>query len=441
VSLAAAAARAVERKDDCFASAASRSDPENRAVKILYHHRIRSKDGQYVHLEELVGALRAAGHEVLVVGPNAVGDAAFGSDAGLVAWLKRRLPLTLYELAEWLYGFHAYRRLAKAIAAFAPDVLYERYNLYLTAGVKARRRFGLPMLLEVNAPIYAERKRFDGIALDRLARASEAEAWCGADVVLPVTQALADIVRETTGPAQRIEVIPNGINLEHFAEPSGVEQVRRNWKLDDRVVLGFTGFVRDWHGLDRVIAAIAKDGPAHPRVLFVVGDGPARADLEAQAVALGIASRVIFTGVVPREDIPTFVSTFDIALQPAVVPYASPLKLFEYLALGRAIVAPDQSNIREVLDDGVNALLFDPRDPVGLTGAIDRLSGDAALRARIATGAERTIAERGLTWTRNAARVSALFDELRARGNPLAAGVEDLRTVEAGGDVAQQKVA
>ena len=393
-------------------------------MKILYHHRIRSKDGQYVHLEELVGALRDLGHDVRVVGPDAVGSAAFGSDAGAVAWMKRRLPRAVYELAEWAYGFHAYRRLARAIAAFGPDVLYERYNLFSTAGIKARTRFGLPLLLEVNAPIYAERKRFDGIALDGLARASERAAWRGADVLLPVTRALAGIVRETAGSARRMEVIANGINLAHFAGPFDGAAVRARWALDGRLVLGFTGFVRDWHGLDRVIDAIATDGPEHPRMLFVIGDGPARAALEAQAERLGIASRVVFTGIVPRNEIPAYVSTFDIALQPAVVPYASPLKLFEYLALGRAIVAPDQPNIREVLDDGVNALLFDPEAPDGLTRAIERLSVDAALRGRLAAGARATIERRGLTWARNAERVTGLFEELLiARGRPVASVV------------------
>ena len=90
-------------------------------MKILYHHRIRSMDGQYVHLEEMVGALRAAGHEVRIVGPEAVGEAAFGSDAGLVAWLKKLLPQSLYELAEWAYDVYAFRRLMRRRSrAFAP---------------------------------------------------------------------------------------------------------------------------------------------------------------------------------------------------------------------------------------------------------------------------------------------------------------------------------
>ncbi len=395
-------------------------------MKILYHHRIRSKDGQYVHLEELVGALRRRGHEVCVVGPAAMEETAFGSDAGLVAWLKRHLPQALYELAEWGYDRVAYRRLAKAVAAFRPDVLYERYNLFLTAGVRAKRRFGLPMLLEVNAPLFDERKAFGGIALESLARGTERAAWRGADVVLPVTRVLADTVQREAGGDVAVAIVPNGINVEHFAGPFDTAAVRRRWRLDGKLVLGFTGFVRDWHALDRVVDAIAQDPPDHPRVLLVVGDGPARAALEAQAGRLGVSSRVIFTGVVPRADVPAHVASFDIALQPAVVAYASPLKLFEYLALGRAIVAPSTPNIREVLEHERNALLFDAESPAAMVAAIERLTADAALRARLSAGARATIAERGFTWDRNAERVTALFERLlqaQAGGAPVASSV------------------
>jgi glycosyltransferase involved in cell wall biosynthesis len=112
--------------------------------------------------------------------------------------------------------------------------------------------------------------------------------------------------------------------------------------------------------------------------------------------------------VIPRDRVPEHVAAFDIALQPAVVPYASPLKLFEYLALAKAIVAPRQPNIEEVLTDNDNALLFDADDPNGLEAALTRLSTDAALRERIAAGAGATIARLGLTWNRNAQRVAAL---------------------------------
>jgi len=101
-----------------------------------------------------------------------------------------------------------------------------------------------------------------------------------------------------------------------------------------------------------------------------------------------------------------------VALQPEVVAYASPLKLFEYLALGRAIVAPASANIKEILRHEHNALLFDPKDRTGFYTAVRRICDDASLRARIAAEASRTIEALGLTWKNNATRVTNLFIQL-----------------------------
>lgn len=384
-------------------------------MKILYHHRTRSKDGQYVHIEEMIRALRAQGHEVVIVAPPSAETESFGSDAGPVAWLKRHLPKTFYELMELSYSLVAYRRLAKAVKQHRPDVLYERYNLFLPSGIWLKRKYKLPMLLEVNAPILEERARYDGLALTRLARWSQSYAWNNADMVLPVTRVLGDIVASYGVPAERIEVIPNGIDPERFAGAPDVLEAKRALGLEEYLVLGFTGFVRDWHGLDKVIDLIAQDPPESRRHLLVVGDGPVRAELEQQARDLGIEHRVKFTGIVGRDDVARHVAAFDIALQPAVVKYASPLKLFEYLVLGKAIVGPDQPNIREILQDGHNAVLFDPDTPGGLAGAVKRLCDDLALRTRVAANARAAIDEQGLTWGANARRAVALFERLLRR--------------------------
>lgn len=381
-------------------------------MKILYHHRTRSKDGQYVHIEEMVGALRSLGHEVCIVAPAGAEDEAFGADAGMVAWLKRHMPKFAYEIAELAYSLVAYRQLAVAVRHFQPDCLYERYNLFLPAGVWISRRFKLPMLLEVNAPLLDERSRYDGLALTRLARWSEGYAWRNADRVLPVTQVMADIVATYGVAPERMQVIPNGINSERF-KPSSIAAAKTALGLESSLVLGFTGFVRDWHGLDKVIDMIAGDAPDAGRTLLIVGDGPARAGLEQQASRLRISHRVRFTGLVERDDVARHVAAFDIALQPAVVSYASPLKLFEYLALGKAIIGPAQPNIEEILRDGYNAVLFDPADPHAMPQAISRLCEDKALRVHVAENARRTIDEQQLTWVGNARKVVALFQTLQ----------------------------
>jgi len=384
-------------------------------VKILYHHRTRSKDGQYVHIEEMIHALRQQGHEVVIVAPPSAETESFGSDAGAVALLKRWLPKWFYELMELGYSLVAYRRLAKAVRQHRPDCLYERYNLFLPAGVWLARKHKLPLLLEINAPILEERSRYDGLALKRLARWSQAYAWRNADVALPVTRVLGDIVASYGVPEERIVVIPNGINGERFGAAPDVGAAKRALGLDGKLVLGFTGFVRDWHGLDKVIDLIAVDPPAAQRHLLVVGDGPARAALEKQARELGIADRVNFTGIVGRDDVARHVAAFDIALQPAVVAYASPLKLFEYLALGKAIVGPAQPNIEEILTHDQNAVLFDPESTASFAAAVERLCGDHVLREKVATGARASIVEQKLTWHENALRVVDLFGKLQRR--------------------------
>lgn len=378
-------------------------------MRILYHHRTASNDGQAVHIEELIGSLRSLGHEVHVVAPGGMHRAAgMGSDVGWVAKLKTRMPKAAYELLELAYSLVAYARIVAAARSFKPDVIYERYNLFLLTGVLLKLRLGLPLLLEVNAPLAHERARFGGLGLPWLARWSEGVAWRRADFVLPVTHVLAGHVKQRGVPDSRIVVIPNGINESVFAKAPTPMAARQALDLADALVLGFTGFVRDWHGVDRVVRWLATPSAPANAMLLVVGDGPARNDLEALAESLLVSSRVRFTGFVSRDQVPAYVAAFDIALQPSVVPYASPLKLFEYLALSKAIIAPAVPNIKEVLRHEHNALLFEESRDDAFEEVLTRLCADPELRRSLGKSAGETIAQLGLTWGRNAERVVEL---------------------------------
>jgi hypothetical protein len=129
-------------------------------MKILYHHRTASRDGQSTHIDEMIGGLRAEGHSVVESSPQVGSDNAKGGSPGWVGRLKNLLPRQIYELAELAYSVAAYRKLAGAIKRDRPDGIYERYNLYLLAGVWAKKRFGLPLILEVNAPMALERRQY-----------------------------------------------------------------------------------------------------------------------------------------------------------------------------------------------------------------------------------------------------------------------------------------
>ena len=381
-------------------------------MKILYHHRIASKDGQYVHVEELTKALKKLGHEIIMVCPDVTKNSDFGSEGGLVPLMKRFIPGFIYELLELAYAFFAYLKLSRAVKHHQPNCLYERYNLYSPAGVWIKWRYKLPMLLEVNAPIFDERSKYNGIAIPWLARWSERYTWTGADRVLPVTQVLANYVKDAGVDESRIIVIPNGIDPEKFENVPDIIEAKKRLGLEGCQVMGFTGFVREWHGLERVLDLLKDQQGGQGRHLLVVGDGPARGDIEKRAAQLNVSDKVTFTGIVPRDQVIDLVAAFDVALQPDVVAYASPLKLFEYMALGKAIVAPNTPNIREILINNKNALLFDLDDEASFLKCVAISLSDQDLQQSLGLSAKKTITERKLTWINNARIVEALVKDM-----------------------------
>ena len=222
-------------------------------MRILYHHRTASRDGQSVHIDELIDAFRRRGHEIRIVGPADEGEIEFGDENRLISGLKKSLPGAVYELLELGYSLLTAIRLRRVFRQFKPDLFYERYNLFSPAGAWIHRRYGVPHLLEVNSPLAEEREKFGDLRLRRLARWSERYAWRNADRVMPVTQVLAEHIRAVGVPDARISIIKNGINRDRFDPGTDSSGRRRELGLEGALVLGFTGFVREWHGLSEVI--------------------------------------------------------------------------------------------------------------------------------------------------------------------------------------------
>ncbi|HEY1411939.1 MAG TPA: glycosyltransferase family 4 protein [Rhodopila sp.] len=381
-------------------------------MRILFHHRIASRDGQAVHIEEMIAALQRQGHETILVGPPGFETTEFGDSNPFVDRIKRLIPGALYELLEVAYSVKAFLRLRAAVRLHRPDVIYERFSLFLFAGIWIRRLSGLPLLLEVNSPLYEERAKNDGLRQHRLGRWAQRMLWNRADHVLPVTGVLARTVAAYGVPASRITVIPNGINPERFGAVPPTDAAKAALSLPPRLVLGFTGFIRGWNAVHRLIDFVALQQDHFDLHILVVGDGPARESLQEHARSRGVADRLTISGIVGRDDVARHVAAFDIAVLPGLTPYSSPLKLFEYLQLGRAIIAPDTENIREILTDGQDAVLFDTEADGDLEAALLRLCGDPALRVRLGNAARSTITTKSLTWNRNAERVVAIAETL-----------------------------
>jgi glycosyltransferase involved in cell wall biosynthesis len=385
-------------------------------MRILFHHRIASRDGQAVHIEELIAALRRQGHETILVGPPSFMSTGFGGSNPLVDRIKRSFPGALYELSEIGYNAKAFLRLRAAVRAHRPDIIYERFSLFLLAGLWMHRLSGIPMLLEVNSPLYEERTKNDGLRLRRLGRWAQRLLWNHVDHILPVTHVMAGIVTDYGVRPSSITVIPNGIDPERFPANTDVGSAKAALGLPPRLILGFTGFIRGWNAVHRLIDFVALHYARFDLHVLVVGDGPACNSLQEYAGERGVADRLTIAGVVQRDHVARYVAAFDIAVLPGLTSYSSPLKLFEYLQLGRAIVAPDTENICEILTHGRDALLFDPAEEGGLEKALLRLCADATLRAELGCSARQTISSKSLTWSSNAKRVVAVAEAVIERG-------------------------
>jgi glycosyltransferase involved in cell wall biosynthesis len=389
--------------------------------RILYHHRTQALDGQRVHINAIQQALREQGHEVLEVSPLPAVESAGGR--AVPTWRRRVLqsvagltPKGAYEALELSYNLVGYRALRAAIRSFKPSFIYERYALNTVAGVWASQRTGVPLLLEVNSPLAEEKSRLKQLLFHGVALRLERYALRRATGVLAVTDVLADMLRASAGLRNgRVVTVHNGVDPDEIARRES-ERAAARADLgcgDDAVVVGAVGFFREWHGIDVALKAFADlQGGAPHTTVVLVGDGPAVPGLQRLTNDLGLAGSVKFTGAVPHERVARHLSAMDAVIIPRAVEYASPLKLFEYMAGGKAIIAPRQPNLLEVITDGHDALCFDPDDVAGFRGALARVVRDAELRARLGAAARATIAAKRLTWSGNAARITQTFERL-----------------------------
>jgi glycosyltransferase involved in cell wall biosynthesis len=221
------------------------------------------------------------------------------------------------------------------------------------------------------------------------------------------------LVRERHVPAGRVRLIWNGAPLDAFAPVSAdvARDARRSLGVaEDALVVGTIGRLSEQKGHRYLIEAAAALLPPRPRAhLVIVGDGDQMDALRTQAATLGIASRVTLAG--HRADVPALLGAIDVFAISSTYE-GTPLALFEAMAAGKAIVSTAVDGCREVLEDGVTALLVPPRDPAALAAALGRVVDDATLRRSLAGNARAASTRYDIRTC--VAGMEALYDEVLA---------------------------
>jgi glycosyltransferase involved in cell wall biosynthesis len=333
-----------------------------------------------------------------------------------------------FPLPEW--SLQAYNRdlVAASDDLDRPQFVYQRNGLYGYAGLLLARRWNVPFVLEYNGS-----EVWVGDHWGRPVRARQGAVEVedlmirSADLVTVVSRPLIQDAVARGAETSRVLLCPNAVDPARYHPDIDGSAVRSRYGLGDSVVIGFIGTFGPWHGtvlLTEAFAALEALLPPGANVrLLMIGDGHDLAAAKAVIAQAGLSAKAVFAGLVPQQDGPAHLAAADILVNPTQKNpdgsefFGSPTKLYEYMGMGRAIVAARLGQMAEVLEDGRTALLTPPGDRAALASALARLCVDRELRFRLSSAARREVEEKH-TWRHRVAAIKARL--ARVAGGPIA---------------------
>lgn len=316
------------------------------------------------------------------------------------------------------------RPFADASRSFVPthaSFIYQRYSLNNYSGVVVAMERGIPFVLEYNgSEVWINRNWAQPLIHERLSIAIEDLNLAAADIIVVVSRPMRDELVARGVSADKILVNPNGVDPDAYSPVVDGSGVRARYGMEDETVIGFIGTFGAWHGAEVLADAFGRLLHARPELrprlrLMLVGDGMRMPEVRAAIARHDVEDRCVLTGLVPQAEGPSYLAACDILVSPHVpnpdgTPFfGSPTKLFEYMAMGRPIVASALDQIAEVLDPST-AVLTRPGDTDDLVRGLLEIIDDPARGAWRGQAARRAALERH-TWRDHTRRIiDALVD-------------------------------
>lgn len=366
-------------------------------MKILYysshpHLNLSAQTGYGIHMREVISEFRKLGIEVYPV-INGGKELNTGNhsvaQAHQKSLIKNILPSIIWQTIRDLQLLQIDRRLKielkEQIRKIEPDLIYERGYYLMSSGVDAAAELNIPIIIEINAPYPEERIKMEGYSLiSGLANLVIKKQLRTVQKFVVVSEALKLFYsKKLEGEDLNIVATPNGISEEILIEARKIptDNLELVDSLKGKFVIGFVGSIFPYHGVETLIKSFLEISKMYPNTeLVVVGDGEILPELMAKYNG---NNQIHFTGKVEHLIAKRLLRTFDIAVMASSNWYGSPVKIFEYGAYSKAVIAPSTVPVKEVIVDGKNGLLITPDSVDNLTAAIKKLHDNADLREKL----------------------------------------------------------
>lgn len=299
-----------------------------------------------------------------------------------------------------------------------PDIVYYRHGLF-NAGLWTAKLLRIPAVKEVNGIVANEKEvtnQAKGIILN-IINHIEKRNMPKADKIIVVTSKLKQIlIREYNVSENKIEVLENGANVDLF-RPMERNRVISKLRISEQFrYVCFVGNFATWQGLEYLIKSVPHVLKECPDARFLlVGDGDLKERLESMVKDIGVADKVIFTGMVPYQNVPCYINASDVCVAPFISQRnerigLSPLKLCEYLSCEKPVIASRISGL-EILEKHQMGLLVPPEDEVALAQAIVRMLKDYSLREEMGKNGRQYVVKHR-SWENVARKTLQVFEEL-----------------------------
>jgi glycosyltransferase involved in cell wall biosynthesis len=365
-----------------------------------------SSGGAISHIRGFLYGLKAAGRTCRVFSGTVLAQDAF--ETAVIA--PQRRSYFLWEAATLAYNLAFVQGVQKSLASTPPLVFYQRHCRFSIAGALLSTRLQVPLVLEYNGSEVWMADHWDPSPLRSWIGLCEEVTLHSAARILVVSDVLRDDLLARGIPADRIRVNPNAVDSDYFCPGRGRESGRKQLHVgSSEVLVGFVGSFSLWHGIEvlqQAIASLLSNGPPCRLRFALMGDGLLHGEMRGALAVYEKTGEVIFTGPLPHEKVAEYLDASDILVSPHIpMPdgsrfFGSPIKLFEYMAMGKGIVASRLDQLADVLEHERTALLVNPGDAEELAAAILRLALNPAEREALGAAARREAVDRH-GWSRN----------------------------------------